>query len=702
MKHIRIIIIACLSSILPYLLHLDAQANESTMPQNHTDNYSWMETQSETTNQWLQDQTEQAKTTINALPWRKAVEKYRFLFNDKRNKRPSIEGAGKYHFYERSTSRYPYNSRLFVREKNGTERLLVDPPVGMDIAFFYPSPDGRYVAYGLSRNGSEIASINILDINKGTRLKDVIPRTRYPRINWRADNRSFFYSRLPPEQPLSSASKSLAGKKIYLHHIGQNYTTDDLIFDSEMVEGSNANSYNDVELYSSSNSDWLLASISPSTSGYSNDLYAARTTALDGRKMPWVKIIDRKQNVANFVFSGKWLFMAKYNASSGYTVTKLSLDDPQAPEQKIIEWANGELTGFTTRNNALYISFHDSGTPHFIKVDIDNSHHIQDIPLPFNGEVTAIFSGNKKQDIRFTLQNWIHPPRIYSYSPANNSVKKTHQITSKAYDFYNYEAQEIWVESKDKVQIPLTIIHRRGMKLEGSARTWLYAYGAYGISTFPYFDPLRLMWLRNGGIIAIAHVRGGGELGPAWHEAGRAAHKENSINDFIACADYLVEKGYTTPKRLVASSESAGGIIVGRAITLRPELFAAVAIDVGILNTSRLNYIPIGPMNVDEFGSPETTQGMADLRKIDAYEHLEDGVRYPAVMLTVGLNDNRVSPWQSAKFAARLEAIASKVENPNPVLIMAEKNAGHYSSTYEQYDTKLLNTVSFFLWQTTK
>lgn len=660
---------------------------------NITDRYRWMETEQGRTNEWLLHRTLQSRKTIDALPWRATVEKQLNSLAGAEDALSYIRDAGENRFYYRFTPEFPY-LRLFVKRKDGRERLLIDPPVGMGIHFFFPSRDGRYVAYGLSKNGSEFASINVLDVESGATLSDAIPRARYPDIVWRPDNQSFFYKRLPPEKSDGLASEHLVGEKVYLHHIGQNYEADTVVFDSAMVSGPNANNYDNVAVEASPDSDWLLAAISPSISGYSSSLFAVRANALNGRETPWVKIIDRGEKVSNFMLSGKWLYLARYNSSSGYLITRRALDEPHAAEEKILEWSNGELTGFTKSGEALYVTYHDSGQQHFVRIAFDNVGHIQEVPLPFEGEVTALFSSSDKRGILFTLQGWTHPPRIYRYDPDNGSVENTHLIAPESHGFADdYAVKETWVTSKGQVRVPLTIIYRRGMKLDGSAPTWLSAYGAYGVSTFPYFNLSRLIWLRHGGVIAIAHVRGGGELGPAWHEGGRASNKGNSIIDFIKSAEYLISRGYTNPTRLVASSESAGGIIIGMAIAQRPELFAAAAIDVGILNTTRLDQIPIGLMNVEELGSPATEQGMRDLRKIDAYENLKDGVRYPAVMLTVGLKDDRVSPWQSAKFAARLDAIASKVEQPNPVLVFAEKNAGHDINNYAQI-------VSFFLWRT--
>lgn len=676
-----------------------ALANSQPYPVHKEDHYEWMENDNKRTNEWLQDKTLQARNIIDNTAWRKKNETDKKFLTESYNALYQIRDEGENRFYFRVTNKYPY-SRLFVKVKNNKERLLIDPPPETGIMFFSPSHDGHYIAYGLSKNGSEISSIKILDVDKDANLKDLIPRVRYPHIVWQADHRSFFYSRLPPEKHHALPSENIAHKKIYLHYLGDDYRKDQVVFYNGMLSDPSINDYNNIEVYASPSSDWLLASTSPSISGFSSSLYTVPRKAINGVKTPWKKIIDENQKVSNFVFFGKWLFLARYNRSSGYTVTRMSLDHPQSGEEKIIEWSNGELMEFVTSNDSLYIAYHDSGVRKFVRVAFDDIKHIHAIPLPFDGEVTALFPSQERNSMLFTLQSWTIPPTIYNYDPDHNTVVNTHLISSDSYGFNEYEAKEVWVLSKDGVRVPLTIIQKKGLVRNGATRTWLSVYGAYGESTFPNFDPSRLIWLRNGGIIAIAHVRGGGELGPAWHEDGRLFKKENSITDFLACADYLIANGYTKKERLVASSASAGGIIVGRAITLRPELFSAVAIDVGILNTARMGYIPIGPMNADEFGSSNTPEGMNNLHKLDAYEHLKDGVHYPAVLLTVGLNDNRVSPWQSAKFAARLDEIARKVKNPNPVLIMAEKNAGHGASTNTQSNKKFLDKVSFFLWRT--
>ncbi|ENM5738040.1 S9 family peptidase [Vibrio mimicus] len=662
--------------------------NTLHISEDNVDHYRWMETDRERTTQWLNLQSDHSKDVVRSLPWRVSLEKkLNTLVNG-----PTISNiydAGQNRFYLRSTAKFPYQ-RLFVKNKNGQEKLIIDPPPGYGINFFSPSHDGQYVAYGLSVNGHENTEINIINVSNRMKLNDNIPLVRYPNVVWDSDNQSFYYSK----SDNAGTQRLTACGKIYLHRIG--VKNDTVVFDANNIEGLRKEDCESVNLYSSVSSEYLIVSISSLTSGYSGALYLAPKYLVKNNVLNWSKIVDKNENISSFVFSGKWIYLAKYNSSSGYDIYRMDLNAPKSVRKKIIGWPNGELTNLVTSRDSLYISYHDSGKRKFVRIPFYDIKQIQNIPKPFNGEVSAIFSSGDRSEILFTLQSWLQPPVIFTYNPQDESVTNTGLITRTSFPLSGFEVEEQWVKSKDNVRVPLTIIHRRGINLDGSVPTWLSAYGAYGVSSFPHFYPSLLIWLERGGAIAFAHVRGGGELGPSWHEGGRVPNKENSITDFINCAEYLVNKKYTSPSKLVISGESAGGIIIGMAMIKRPELFSAVAIDVGMLNISRLDKIPIGPMNFKEFGSPFTAQGKHELLKIDAYRNIKYGVRYPPVLLTVGLKDERVSPWQTAKFAARLQDINEKWKTP--VLVLANKDAGHSASTYDEANSKFLDIVSFFIW----
>lgn len=669
-----------------------SHANDNKLRhEEHMDHYRWMETKRAKTMAWLNSHSERSDKIMHSLPWKNALAN---RLSQIVNAGPTISDifdAGDNRFYLRSTPEYPYQ-RLFIKSNDNPERIIIDPPVGYGISFFSPSHDGQYVAYGLSKNGFESTEIKIIQVKEGTILKDSFPNLRYPNVVWAADNQSFYYSKNVSSESMGRQTCGI----VYLHRLGE--INDIPTFDWRSIDELKPKTCENVNLYSSVNSEHLLVYVSRSISGYGGYLFSAKKEINHQGKLRWDKIIDMSENVSNFVYSGKYLYFSTFNLSSGYDIFRINLDSPASERTKIISWSNGELTGLNISQDSLYITYHESGINKFLRIPFDDINNHQYIHIPYNEEVSALFSNNAKGDILFTRQGWLIPPSIYLYNHRDNTVKDTGLIIPPKSSFSDYEAEELWVKAQDNVQIPLTFIHRKNIKLDGSTPVWLTAYGAYGVSSFPAFDPSRQLWLEQGGAIAIAHVRGGGELGPAWHHEGRVSNKANSISDFIRCAEYLVENKFTSPSRLAISGESAGGIIVGMAMTLRPELFSAVAIDVGILNTSRLAKIPIGPMNYEEFGSPYTRIGKHSLLTIDAYKHLKAGIRYPPTLLTVGLYDRRVSPWQTAKFAARLEELNQRWNIP--VLVLADKNSGHNASTYEDADSKFINIVSFFIWKT--
>jgi prolyl oligopeptidase len=245
--------------------------------------------------------------------------------------------------------------------------------------------------------------------------------------------------------------------------------------------------------------------------------------------------------------------------------------------------------------------------------------------------------------------------------------------------------------------IPLSILRAKNIKLDGTHPTHLIGYGAYGISYDAEFDPVRLAWLERGDVIAIAHVRGGGEYGEEWYRAGYKLTKQHTIDDFIASAEYLIENKYTSPRYLSGEGTSAGGVLIGGAITQRPDLFAGALIRVGCSNTLRMEFTPNGPPNIAEFGTVTDPDGFKALYAMDAYQHVKDGVAYPGVLLTAGINDPRVDPSQPAKMAARLQAATS---NKKPILLRVDYDAGHgMGSTRAQHDLEFADEMSFLLWQ---
>jgi prolyl oligopeptidase len=394
---------------------------------------------------------------------------------------------------------------------------------------------------------------------------------------------------------------------------------------------------------------------------------------------------------------GSDLYLLTHKGASRYKVTHTRLDHPDAAHAEVIvppgDWV---VRGVSAAQDALYVQELDGGIGRLVRIPY--SGRAETVPLPFQGAVSVAAAGQRLPGVLLDMTSWAKANKIYAYDPSTRKTTDTHlQPVGPFDDPADVEALEVRAASYDGTLVPLSIMRKRGLKLDGSNPALLEGYGAYGISEDPLFDPKLLAWLQQGGVYAVAHVRGGGEYGEDWHRAGKMLTKPNTWRDFIACAEYLIEHKYTSSSRLGIEGGSAGGITVGRSITERPELFAAAIDAVPESDTVRSEFSPNGPPNIPEFGSVKTEPGFEDLYAMSSYHHVQDGTPYPAVMLTTGFNDPRVISWQPGKMAARLQAATT---SGKPVLLRVNYAAGHgIGSTKTQQQEELADEMSFLLWQ---
>jgi prolyl oligopeptidase len=301
--------------------------------------------------------------------------------------------------------------------------------------------------------------------------------------------------------------------------------------------------------------------------------------------------------------------------------------------------------------------------------------------------------------IVFTVESWGKPVAAYAYDSGRRHSTQLSLVQAPPADFAGIESMEVNATSADGTAIPLSIVYRRGLENDGSRPTWLTAYGSHARAQDATFSPRRIAWLEQGGVYAVAHVRGGGEYGERWHLAGKKQYKQNSVDDFIACARYLIEHHYTSASYLAAEGASAGGITIGGAITQHPELFGAAIIRAGVSDAIRNEIGPGGPGNVKEYGSAQVPEDFPWLYAMSPYHHVQDGVKYPAIMLTGAANDARVPLWQPGKMAARLQAATG---SGRPVLLRIEYEGGHgytHGTTSTQLNEELADCYAFLLWQ---
>jgi prolyl oligopeptidase len=353
------------------------------------------------------------------------------------------------------------------------------------------------------------------------------------------------------------------------------------------------------------------------------------------------------------------------------------------------------LKDLYSARDGIYVQTLNAGVGKLFRLGADDSK--LRLALPFEGAVSAMYTDSLNDGCWFVLNGWVKPPVVCHGDP-DGRVTVTDIAPQPSFDVSPYASEEVMVTARDGVKVPLSIVYRKGVKRDGTAPLYLQAYGAYAIDIDPGFSTRFLAWLDLGGVFAVAHVRGGGELGEDWHKAGQKLTKPNTWHDCIDCAEYLIVHKWTSRAKLAVEGTSAGGIMVGRFLTERPDLPAVAIVRVGDSNATRFEFMEAGPANIPEFGTIKDEDGFKGLYEMDAYQHVKDGTHYPAVMLTTGVHDPRVAPWEPGKFAARLQtATASK----KPVILRVETDAGHgLGSTRTQRDVESADTFAFILWQT--
>ena len=674
---------------------------------------------------WVRGQADYARHVLDSIPGRgKLLERVREL-DEGVPYRISVVRRwpnGDLHYLKRMADENL--EKLYFREaKTGRERLLVDPDrlaggggVGegakpeaghYSLSFVCPSPDGRYVAYGASASGSEQAVLRVLEVASGKDLPDVIDAMEYDYTwpSWQADSRGFVYGRRrdwPPGTPATDL-----WKKTYsaLHRLGTDVSDDPLVFaiDAPSAAGG-ATPMSEADFPSvilTPGSKWAVGKIKH---GDSNELtlYAAPADQLGTDALRWVKVCDVADEVKEFAVRGDDIYLNSAAGAPRYQVVRTSLAKPDfkaaavvlPPGQAVVE-------GIAAAKDALYATLLEAGLNRVVRVPYETSPKPtpRAIETPPGASSAEIVQADADVDgVLIGSRSWVRGGRTYAYDPGTAKLTDTGLRPQGKFDNpAGLVAEEVHVDSHDGVRVPLSIVRRADLKLDGNNPALVIGYGSYGMTTSVGYRPTSLAWLDRGGVLAFAHVRGGGAYGKQWHHAGQKKTKPNTWKDFIACCEYLVKKGYTKPQKLAGEGGSAGGILIGRAITERPDLFGAAVIDVGCLDMLRSETTTNGVPNIQEFGSVATKEGFDALLAMSAYHQVKDGVKYPAVLLTHGVNDPRVEAWMSAKMTARLQAAST---SGKPVLFRVDYQAGHgIGSTKKQYQEETADAMAFLLWQ---
>ena len=655
---------------------------------------------------WIKAQADYTSSVLSLIPGRQKLLARLHELNTSATARVANVSVlpGLVLFYEKTLASENV-ARLYMRRGiRGDERLILDPtkldkPSGPPhvINYYTPSWNGQYVVVGISEGGSEQAVIHIVETASGRESPETIDRAPFGIVTWK-DAQSFFYHRLQKMLPGMPETEKQLKSTVWLHTVGGNVENDLPIFGYDRSPAVPVDPIDIPVLATSPDSSFAAGILAH---GVKNEvtLYVTPLASMSPNGgIAWKKVLDVDDEITDMASHGDDAYFLSHKDAPRSKVLMVSLSHPDVQHAAVVlPQQKGVIKGIAAAQDALYVRVLDGGIARLVRVPYDQRTP-EEIKLPFYGNMSFSAADPRVPGILVNVSSWVKASRIYRYDPATQQLADTGlQPLGKYDDPQDVVSEELKIPGYDGTLIPLSVIHRKTVQLDGSNPLLMYGYGAYGITADPGFNPMRLAWIELGGIYAVAHVRGGGEYGEEWYRAGYKLTKPNTWRDFIACAEYLVRLKYTSPGKLAGIGGSAGGILIGRAITERPELFGAAIDAVAVSDTLRAEFSENGPANIPEFGSVKTQEGFEDLYAMSSYAHVREQTPYPAVMLTTGINDPRVTPWEAAKMTARLQAATSSVK---PILLRVDYQAGHgIGSTKEQWEKESADQWSFLLWQ---
>jgi prolyl oligopeptidase len=669
------------------------------------DPYRWLENTSDPeVVSWMKSQNDYTREQLAQIPGRdKLLDRIKSLDNAGAVV-ASLQVWGGHYFYLK-TEPGSDNRKLYARDTvSAPERLLVDPEKlttadgkHFSIDYFQPSLDGKYVAYGLSPGGSEDSVLHILVTATGEALPDVIDRAQFGQPTWLPGNKSFFFTRTQKLSASDPPTAKYQKLRVFVHALGNDPEKDQQVFGYDFSPNVKVTEDDfPVLIYSAAAPKAIVGLV---IHGVKNekDIYVAPFNANPTAKTSWTNVADDSKEITNLDMHGDDLFLLSHKDASRFKVFRISLSKPDLAKATLsVPPGEAVIVGIAAAADGLYIQDLDGGIGKLRRLSY-GSGKVESMKLPFDGAIQSMVTNPTEPGAWLELVGWTKPPLWYSLDSKSGNLEDTHIVPPSPVDFSDIVSEEVKAKSADGTMVPLSIVHRRDIKMDGSSPAWLEGYGAYGITYDPSFRPTWLAFLEHGGLFAVAHVRGGGEYGEDWHNGGRKLTKQHTIDDLVACAQYLIENKYTSAARLAGEGTSAGGVTIGGAVTQRPDLFAAALIRVGDSDSLRSELMASGPANIPEFGTVKEPDGFKGLYAMDAYQHVKPDTAYPAVLLTTGANDPRVAPWQAAKMTARLQA---STNSNKPVLLRVDYDAGHgLGSTKSQRDVELADEVSFLLWQ---
>lgn len=637
------------------------------------DPYRWLEAdvrESEDVAAWVDAQNELTFAYLKAIPEQQAIEKrLTELWDFERYSMPTKKGGRYYYKYNDGLQNQDVVYTLTALDAE--PRLLIDPNTWsgdgtIALASYHPSPDGRHLAYLVQDGGSDWRTARVIDVESGELLEDELEWLKFTGLSWAADGSGFYYSRYPETDEDEKFQSLNMNQAVYFHRLGTPQSDDQLIYtDPEHPEwGYSATVTDDGE--------HLVITVWKGTDNRYQILHQDLTDPAAGPKF----LIEGFDHDYSFVGNvGDELYFRSNNDAPRNKLIAIDLANPEPDAwREVIPEAEDVLDGVSLVGGRIIADYmQDAQT--IVKVfDLDGT-YVDDVELPGIG--TAYGFGGKFDDPEtfFIYTSYDTPTTVNRYDVETGEVS-VFRKPEVDFDSDDYVVKQVFYTSKDGTRVPMFISHHVDIEPDGNNPTMLYGYGGFNISQTPAFSITRLAWMEMGGVYAVANLRGGGEYGREWHQAGTKLDKQNVFDDFIAAAEYLVEAGYTRPGKLAIFGGSNGGLLVGAVVNQRPDLFGAAIPAVGVMDMLRFQKFTAGRFWVDDYGSSDNPDEFEALYAYSPYHNLVPGTEYPAVLVTTADTDDRVVPSHSFKYAAAIQAAQG---GDDPVLIRIETRAGHGS-----------------------
>jgi prolyl oligopeptidase len=643
------------------------------------DPYRWLEDQtSPETRAWIDEQNRYTDSILGTLPARDAINRRLSELLKIQTIGIPFERGGRYFYSKR---RADQNQPVIYMRENGKEVALIDPNTWTkdqtsSASLQDVSQDGKLIMYGVREGGADEVSIVIMEIDSRKEFPERFPKARYTGMSFTPDKKGIYYAKY----------QNGVGARVMYHEMGTDISKDVELFGKD---------YGPTQIISpdiSRDGKWLTIFVSHGSSARKVEVYV-QDLEKRGAITP---IVNDVQATFSGVIEGGHMYLLTNLDAPNRRIVDVDLSNPaRANWRTVVPEATLPITGMRLAGGKIFVNYLENVTTR-MKAFEPSGKQVRDVSVPPLGSASSMIGEWDKDEAFYGYSSYKQPYTIYRYQVSTGKQEEWARINVPI-NTDQIEVKQVWYESKDKTKVPMFVAHKKGMKLDGTNPTYLTGYGGFNSSQTPGFSTFAAYWIEQGGVYAVPNLRGGGEFGEKWHEAGMLERKQNVFDDFIAAAEWLINNRYTSPKKLAIAGGSNGGLLVGAAMTQRPELFQAVVCSYPLLDMIRYDKFLVAKFWVPEYGSAEKEEQFKYLMAYSPYQNVKKGENYPAVLFITGDSDTRVAPLHARKMAALMQEMTG---SDRPVLLHYDTKAGHSGGTpVSKQIEDLTDTLSFLFWQ---